>query len=83
MSETPTKPGRPAVGLELGTFFAEIGSEVTVLEMLAQPIAYADPELVRVLLRALEQRGVKVRTNAKVTEVKRTGPTVAVSAEID
>jgi dihydrolipoamide dehydrogenase len=75
--------GGGAVGLELGTFFAEIGSEVTVLEMLAQPIAYADAELVRVLVRALEQRGVKVRTNAKVTEVKRTGPTVGVSAEID
>jgi len=75
--------GGGAVGLELGTFFAEIGSEVTVLEMLAQPIAYADPELVRLLLRGLEQRGVKVRVNAKVTEVRRTGPIVAVSAEID
>jgi dihydrolipoamide dehydrogenase len=75
--------GGGAIGLELGTFFAEIGSDVTVLEMLPQPIAYADPELVRLLVRALEQRGVKVRTNAKVTEVKRTGPIVAVSAEID
>src|SRR3989442_14090101 len=75
--------GGGAIGLELGRFFAEIGSDVTVLEMLPQPIAYADPELVRLLVRALEQRGVKVRTNAKVTEVKRTGPIVAVSAEID
>src|SRR5207249_5035136 len=32
--------GGGAIGLELGTFFAEVGSEVTVLEMLAQPIAY-------------------------------------------
>src|SRR5436189_1037728 len=75
--------GGGAVGLELGTFFAEIGSDVTVLEMLPQPIAYADTELVRALARALEQRGVKVRTNAKVTEVKRNGPVVSVSAEID
>src|SRR5213078_1828464 len=75
--------GGGAIGLELGTFFSEIGSQVTVLEMLPQPIAYADPELVRLLVRALEQRGVKVRTNAKVTEVKRTGPSVAVSAEVD
>src|SRR5438270_4109907 len=75
--------GGGAIGLELGTFFSEIGSQVTVLEMLPQPIAYADPELVRLLVRALEQRGVKVRVNAKVTEVKRTGPVVTVSAEID
>jgi len=38
---------------------------------------------VRLLVRALEQRGVKVRVNAKVTEVKRTGPIVTVNAEID
>jgi dihydrolipoamide dehydrogenase len=75
--------GAGAVGLELGTFFAEIGSDVTVLEMLPQPIAYADAEIVRVLVRALESRGVKIRTNAKVTEVRRTGATVAVTAEID
>src|SRR5207237_9857467 len=75
--------GGGAVGLELGTFFAEVGSDVTVLEMLPQPIAYADAELVRVLVRALEQRGVKVRTNAKVTEVRRNGPVVSVNAEID
>jgi dihydrolipoamide dehydrogenase len=75
--------GGGAIGLELGTFFAEIGSEVTVLEMLPQPIAYADPELVRVLVRALEGRGVKVRVNAKVTEVKRTNVGVTVTAEID
>ena len=75
--------GAGAVGLELGTFFAEVGSDVTVLEMLPQPIAYADAEIVRVLVRALESHGVKIRTNAKVTEVRRNGPTVAVTAEID
>src|SRR5216683_4082395 len=75
--------GGGAIGLELGTFFAEVGSKVTVVEMLPQPIAYADPEVVRLLVRSLEQRGVKVRVNAKVTEVKRSGPVVSVSAEID
>jgi dihydrolipoamide dehydrogenase len=75
--------GGGAIGLELGTFFAELGSEVTVLEMLPQPIAYADPEVVRLLVRALEPRGVKVRTNAKVTEVTRSGTGVTVNAEID
>jgi dihydrolipoamide dehydrogenase len=75
--------GGGVVGMELGTFFAEVGSEVTVLEMLPQPIAFADAELVRVLVRALEPRGLRVRTNAKVTEVKRTSAGLSVSAEID
>jgi len=75
--------GAGAIGLELGTFFAEIGSDVTILEMLPQPIAYADPDAVRVLVRTLEGRGIKMRTNAKVTEVQRKGAEVAVTAEIE
>lgn len=75
--------GGGVIGMELGTFFAEIGSQVTVLEMLPQPLAFADPELVRTLLRALEPKGVKVLSNAKVTEVRRDGATVTVTAEIE
>jgi len=75
--------GGGVIGMELGTFFAEIGSEVTVLEMLPQALAFAEAELVRILLRALEPKGLKVLTNAKVTEVKRIGATVTVTAEIE
>ena len=75
--------GGGVVGMELSTFFAEVGSQVTVLEMLPQPLAFADPELVRILLRALEPKGLKVLPNAKVTEVRRAGATVTVTAEID
>jgi len=75
--------GGGAIGLELGTFFAEIGSKVTVLEMLPQPLGYADPELVRVLVRSLAAKGIEVKGNAKVTEVARKGKTVTVSYEVD
>ena len=75
--------GGGVIGMELGTFFAEIGTQVTVLEMLPQPLSFAEPELVRILLRALEPKGLKVHANAKVTEVARSGATVTVTAEID
>jgi len=75
--------GGGAIGMELSTFFAEIGSKVTVLEMLPQPIGYADPELVRILLRSLAPKGVEVKANAKVTEVVRKGKVVTVTFEID
>ncbi|MGH2499275.1 MAG: dihydrolipoyl dehydrogenase [Candidatus Limnocylindria bacterium] len=75
--------GGGVIGLELGTFFAEVGSHVTVLEMLPQPIAGEDAELVRLLVRSLGTRGLGVRTGAKVTEVARKGKTVTVSAEIE
>ncbi len=74
--------GGGVIGMELGTFFAEIGSQVTVLEMLPQPLAFVDGELLRTLLRALEAKGLKVVANARVTEVRRSGPTVTVTAEV-
>jgi dihydrolipoamide dehydrogenase len=75
--------GGGVVGMELGTFFAEIGTQVVVLEMLPQPLAFAEPDLVRTLLRALEPKGLKVHANAKVTEVNRGQSGVRVTAEID
>jgi dihydrolipoamide dehydrogenase len=75
--------GGGVIGMELGTFFAEIGTQVTVLEMLAQPLAFAEPDLVRTLLRALEPKGLKVHANAKVTEVSRGPGGVTVIAEIE
>jgi dihydrolipoamide dehydrogenase len=75
--------GAGAIGLELGTFFAEIGSKVTVLEMMPQALSYADPELVRLLVRSLASKGIEVKANAKVTEVARKGKTVTVTFEID
>jgi len=74
--------GGGAIGMELGTFYAEVGSKVTVLEMLPQPIGYADPDLVRLLVRALGSKGVEVKANAEVTQVVRTGKTVTVSYEV-
>jgi dihydrolipoamide dehydrogenase len=61
--------GAGVIGMEFATFFAEVGSQVTVLEMLPAAIANEDQELVRVLLRVLEKKGVKVLTSAKVTGV--------------
>src|SRR5712692_9884834 len=72
--------GGGVIGLELGTFFAEIGSSVTVLEMLPQTLSFADPELVRLLVRALQAKGITVHTNTKVTEVIRKGKVVTVNA---
>ena len=75
--------GAGVIGLEFGTFFAEIGTQVTVLEMLPQPLAFADPELVRVITRSLATKGVEIKTGAKVTEAHRKGATVTVTAEIE
>jgi len=53
------------IGLELGTAFAKLGSEVTVLELTEQLLPGTDPELVQVVARRLRQLGVKVHTRAR------------------
>ncbi len=77
--------GAGVIGMELGAFYSEIGSDVTVLEMLPAPLAGSDPDLVRLLVKALEGHGrFKVVVNAKVTAVeRRKGGGVAVTAEVE
>ncbi len=75
--------GGGVIGLELGNFFAEVGAKVTVLEMLPQALAFADPELARALVKSLESKGVTILTGARATDVQRVGKTVAVTADID
>ncbi len=66
--------GAGVIGMEFASFFAEVGSRVTVLELLPSALTNVDSELVRVLLRSLEKKGAKVITNAKITEVVAGGP---------
>ena len=77
--------GGGVIGMELGAFYSEIGSDVTVLEMLPQPLAGSDPDLVRLLVKALEGHGrFRVVTNAKVTAVERRKAGAAVvTAEVE
>lgn len=77
--------GGGVIGMELGAFYAEIGSDVTVIEMLPAPLAASDPDLVRLLVKALEAHGrFRVVTNAKVTAVeRRKNGAAVVTAEIE
>ncbi|HOU14312.1 MAG TPA: dihydrolipoyl dehydrogenase [Anaerolineae bacterium] len=55
------------VGLELGSFYATLGSRVTVVEMLDSLIAAADADLARPLLRRIKETFKAVYTQTKVT----------------
>lgn len=59
--------GGGAVGLEMGTAYAHLGSQVTVVEVMDQLLPGFDPEAARLLRRSLEKIGVKVFTRTTVT----------------
>jgi len=53
------------IGLELGTAFAKLGSQVTVVEAMPQILPQYDAELVKPVAKRLAELGVRVLTGAK------------------
>ena len=52
--------GGGIIGLELGTVYAKLGTQVTFLEALPQILTGVDPEAVRLVQKGLRQRGATV-----------------------
>jgi dihydrolipoamide dehydrogenase len=72
-SEPPKKLlviGAGAIGLELGSVWNRLGSEVTVLEFLPRIAIGFDLELSNLLQRALTAQGITFHLETKVTGVK-------------
>lgn len=53
------------IGLELGTAFAKMGAQVTVVEAMPQILPQYDAELVKPVAKRLHELGVRVLTGAK------------------
>ncbi len=73
--------GAGAVGLELGSVWRRLGSDVTVLEMLPTVTPFADSQSSKMLKKSLERQGIVFRLEAKVTGAKVDGDEVQVSFE--
>jgi len=69
--------GAGAIGLELAQAFRRLGSAVTVLEA-AQPLAREDPECARVVLDALAEEGVDLRSHVTIARVEPVNGTIKV-----
>jgi dihydrolipoamide dehydrogenase len=69
------------IGMELGTVYSALGSQVTVVEALDSILAGADPDLVRPVLRYAEQHFRQVRTKAKVASMSTAGKQIKVVVE--
>ena len=71
-------PGRLAVigggviGLEMAAYFNSIGTEVTIIEMLDHIAGENDKDLVALLQKHYEKKGIRFLLSAKVTKVEGT-----------
>ena len=82
-SEVPKKlliVGAGYIGLELGSVWCRLGSEVTVLEFLPHVLPLTDREIAGMVQKGLEKQGLKFRLTTKVNSAKREGDIVKVSA---
>ncbi|HID04269.1 MAG TPA: dihydrolipoyl dehydrogenase [Aigarchaeota archaeon] len=60
--------GAGPIGLELGTAFAKLGAEVTVVELMKQVLPGLDGDVARVVKRGLDKLGVKTHLETTVEE---------------
>ncbi len=58
--------GGGVIGLEMGTVWSRLGSQVTVVEMLPQLIPGTDPQIAKLLQRNLVKQGLDIRLETKV-----------------
>jgi len=76
--------GAGAIGLELGSVWARLGAQVTVVEMLPNIGGPSiDADVAKVAQKALESQGIKFELGAKVTGVKKGPGGSALTAERD
>ncbi len=73
--------GAGVIGLELGSVWRRLGSQVTVVEFLDRILPGLDNEVGRQSQRILEKQGMAFRLGAKVTGVDSSGKVLKVSIE--
>lgn len=73
--------GAGAIGLELGSVWARLGSEVTVIEIMNNVLPGWDLQVARTLKRELERQGLDLHLSTKVTGKEMQKGTVVLKAE--
>jgi dihydrolipoamide dehydrogenase len=73
--------GAGVIGLELGSVWRRLGSQVTVIEFLDRILPGIDSEVGRQSQRIFERQGIKFRLGSKVTGVDASGAVLKASVE--
>jgi len=73
--------GAGAIGLELGSVWRRLGSQVTFIEILSKVAPFADSQISTLLERSLKAQGMAFKLNTRVKGARVTGDGVTVSVE--
>jgi len=73
--------GAGVIGLELGSVWRRLGSEVRIVEFLDRIVPGVDSEIAKQFQRLLERQGITFKLTSKVVGVERTDAALAVAVE--
>ena len=71
------------IGMELGTLYASLGSQVVLTEALSSTLVGVDSDLVRPVMRYAEKAFKEVRLNAKVVKMATSGKQIKVTLTVN
>jgi dihydrolipoamide dehydrogenase len=69
--------GGGVIGCEFACLFAELGTKVTVVEMLPNILSMVDKEVVRVVSNKMKKAGVEIMTGTAMSDIKATAKGVS------
>ena len=70
--------GAGVIGLEMGSVWRRLGSEVTILEAMPEFLAAADGQVAKEALKAFTKQGLNIQMGVKIGEIKATAKSVTV-----
>ncbi len=73
--------GSGAIGIEFASFYRNMGSEVTVVEVVDRILPAEDAEIAAFARRAFEKQGMRILTGAKTSAVQKNADSVTVTIE--
>ena len=75
--------GSGAIGIEFASFYATMGCEVTVVEVLPQIMPVEDAEIAAIARKRFEKQGIKIMTSTKVVKVEKGANDVTCTVDDD
>jgi len=75
--------GSGAIGIEFASFFNELGSDVTVVEMMDRVLPVEDADISKFAEKSFKKQGMTIKTKASVTELKKGKNNVTCVVETD
>ncbi|WP_455475592.1 dihydrolipoyl dehydrogenase [Bartonella sp. B17] len=74
--------GSGAIGIEFASFYHDMGTEVTVVEMMPHIMPAEDAEISTFVRKQLEKKGIRIFTEAKVTKVEKKSDSITAYIDV-